>query len=115
MGVAIVAYSPLGNPAIYSDKLEGMSSGLIKEVAEEAGLTPAQVMLNFLIAQDIIVVPKSVTPERIESNINFEMKLTSAQIERLALEAPQKRLANPRNRPGGQPVFVDEPHGRKEL
>jgi len=114
LGVAVVAYTPLGNPAIYGDKMEGMASKLVTETSAEAGLTPAQVMLNFLIAQDVIVVPKSVTPSRISDNINFQLNLTREHIERLIREAPQKRLANPNNRPGGRPVFVDEVAPRKQ-
>lgn len=108
LGVAVVAYTPLGNPAIYGDKMQGMTSKLVTEIAADAGLTPAQVMLNFLIAQDVIVVPKSVTPSRIADNINFLLNLTREHIDRLIREAPQNRLANPKNRPGGRPVFVDD-------
>lgn len=113
LDIAVVAYTPLGNPAIYGDRLEGMASSLITEMAAETGLTPAQVMLSFLLQQDIIVVPKSVTPERIDSNINFQPNLSTSQLERLSAGAPQRRLANPKNRPGGKPVFDDTglPHG----
>lgn len=106
-GIALVAYSPLGNPALYGSKLEGMRSSLIADIAEETNLTPAQVMLNFLIALGDVVVPKSVTMSRIESNINFALNLTDAHIARLATEAPQSRLANPQNRPEGKPIFDD--------
>eukprot|EP00928_Gymnodinium_smaydae_P038789 TRINITY_DN26666_c0_g2_i1.p1 TRINITY_DN26666_c0_g2~~TRINITY_DN26666_c0_g2_i1.p1 ORF type:complete len:375 (-),score=56.15 TRINITY_DN26666_c0_g2_i1:88-1212(-) len=126
-GIALVAYSPLGNPAIYGDKLDGMASRLVAEVAAEAALTPAQVMLNFLISLGDVVVPKSVTASRIENNINFSLNLTDSHIDRLAKLAPQARLANPKNRPGGKPVFDDAatdqslmpevvlPSGRREL
>jgi len=95
-----------------------MASGLVAGAAAEAGLTPAQVMLNFLLAKDVIVVPKSVTPSRIEGNIDFELRLTAEQLSRLEREAPQARLANPPNRPGGKLVFDDravEEQGRREL
>merc|ERR1711948_252931 len=44
-GIAVVAYTPLGNPAIYGDKMQGMTSELVTDIAVDAGLTPAQVML----------------------------------------------------------------------
>lgn len=110
-GIVLVAYSPLGNPAVYGHKLDGMNSNLVGEIAAESGLAPAQVMLNFLISLGDIVVPKSVTPSRIESNFNFKLKLTDAQIDRLAKEAPQARLTNPKNRPGGISVFDDSIEG----
>lgn len=97
MGIAVVAYTPLGNSAIYGDRLQGITSSLVNDISLETGLTPAQVMLNFLLAQDIIVVPKSVTPARITSNINFQLNLTSSHIDKLLKEAPQTRLANPRS------------------
>mmetsp|Transcript_177823 Transcript_177823/g.570278 ORF Transcript_177823/g.570278 Transcript_177823/m.570278 type:complete len:138 (+) Transcript_177823:55-468(+) len=106
--VAVVAYSPLGNPELYGEN-SGMNSAVVSDIAAETGLMPAQVMINFLVAQGWIVVPKSVTPSRIDQNINFELKLTSEHIAKIARDAPQKRLANPKNRPGGLPVFVDEP------
>jgi len=104
-GIMMVAYSPLGNPAIYGEKVEGMKSKLVTEMAAEVGMTPAQVMLNYLIAVDAVVVPKSVTQARIDENINFTLKLTPDHIARLERDAPQGRLANPKNRPGGKPVF----------
>lgn len=106
-GVALVAYSPLGNPALYARKLDGLSSAMIAEAAAKSGLTPAQVMLNFLITLDAVVVPKSVTPSRISSNIDFRLNLTAEDVARLEREAPQARLANPGLRHGGQPVFDD--------
>lgn len=106
-GVALVAYSPLGNPALYGEKLDGLSSALIAETAAMSGLTPAQVMLNFLLVQDAVVVPKSVTPSRISDNIGFRLNLTAEAVARLEREAPQARLANPGLRPGGRPLFDD--------
>jgi len=132
-GIKLVAYSPLGNPAIYSDRLEGMQSSLITDVAEEWSLTPAQVMLTYLLSQGDVVVPKSVTPARISSNIDFNFSLGAKNLtaawtsmadffsstalfhfdDRLD-KAPQTRLSNPKLRAGGKPVFVD-PVDKKEL
>lgn len=118
LGITVVAYTPLGNPAVYdsSGRAEGMSSKLVTDMADEAGLTPAQVMLNFLLAQDVVVIPKSTTPSRIRSNLDFDARLSPAQLARLAEGTPQRRLANPRNRPGGRHVFDDgAPPQRPEL
>lgn len=114
-GVVLVAYSPLGNPGLYGDRADGMQGRLIGEVAAEANLTPAQVMLNFLIALGDVVVPKSVTASRIESNINFGLNLTAAHVAKLGREAKQVRLSNPPNRPGGQLVFDDVAAGGAAL
>lgn len=107
-GISIVAYSPLGNPAVYGAK-DGMGSDLISKAAADAGLTPAQVMLNYLISLGDIVIPKSVTPQRIRSNIDFNLTLKDEQIMELSIKAKQQRLTNPPNRKGGAPVFPIEP------
>jgi len=113
-GIVLVAYSPLGNPALYGSRMEGMKSELVRDIAREAGLTPAQVMLSYLLAAGAVAVPKSVSPARIEENIDFEPNLTADHIARLERDAPQARLANPKNRPDGSPVFADR-HKRDEL
>mmetsp|Transcript_29271 Transcript_29271/g.51222 ORF Transcript_29271/g.51222 Transcript_29271/m.51222 type:complete len:454 (-) Transcript_29271:94-1455(-) len=108
--IQVVAYSPLGNPERWPDGQNvstGLHSEFMKEIAAEAKQTPAQVMLNFLLLQNVVVIPKSITPERIMENIRFGVGLTSHVNQRLMNEAPQMRLNNPNNRPGGKPVFDD--------
>lgn len=108
-GIQIVAYSPLGNrerhPYGHNSTL-GITSKLIQEVAAEARLTPGQVMLNFLLMQRIVAIPKSTNPKRMKENIDFKVGMASPLMHRL-MEAPQARLSNPPNRPGGKPVFDD--------
>jgi diketogulonate reductase-like aldo/keto reductase len=41
---------------------------VVKEIAETYGKSPAQVILNWLMAKDIIVIPKASSPEHIEEN-----------------------------------------------
>mmetsp|Transcript_79379 Transcript_79379/g.174103 ORF Transcript_79379/g.174103 Transcript_79379/m.174103 type:complete len:192 (-) Transcript_79379:666-1241(-) len=108
LGITVVAYTPLGNPSLYGER-SGIVSDLVLSVAKDSDLTPAQVMLNFLITKGCVVVPKSVTPERIDSNIHFALKLTPEQMAKLE-KAPQQRLTNPKIRPGGQPIFDDKRH-----
>lgn len=106
LGVQLVAYTPLGNPGLYGDQ-SGLGSPLVAEIAKDSGLSPAQVMINFLLSRGIVALPKSVTPSRLGENINFDLTLTDAHIQSLLRKAPQSRLANPRIRPGGAAVFTD--------
>lgn len=71
------SWSPLMNGQILEDET-------VKEIAEEIGKTPAQVIIRWNIDEDIVVIPKSVTPSRIEENLNvFDFELNEDQLSRL--------------------------------
>jgi 2,5-diketo-D-gluconate reductase A len=67
--VATEAWSPLGQGAL-------LGEAPIVEIAERHGRTPAQVILRWHIQLGNVVIPKSVTPERIRENIDvFDFEL----------------------------------------
>lgn len=71
------SWSPLMNGQILEDEV-------VKEIADELGKTPAQVIIRWNIDENIVVIPKSVTPSRIEENINvFDFELSEDQLSRL--------------------------------
>ena len=57
--IIMESWSPLMNSQILHDEV-------INEVANEVGKTPAQVVIRWNIQHDVVVIPKSVTPHRIE-------------------------------------------------
>jgi diketogulonate reductase-like aldo/keto reductase len=59
--VMIEAYSPLGTGRHLSD-------ATVAEIAEQAGRTPAQVLIRWCVQRQTIVLPKSTHRERIEAN-----------------------------------------------
>jgi len=66
-GIQITAYCPLGranNPKLLDDPT-------VNEVAKKNNMTPAQVVLSWNVQRNIIVIPKSVTPSRIEENLKI--------------------------------------------
>jgi 2,5-diketo-D-gluconate reductase A len=68
-GIATEAWSPLGRGQILNDPV-------INELAESIGRTPAQVVLRWHVQLGNIVIPRSVTPSRIEENFQiFDFEL----------------------------------------
>ena len=47
-----------------------MEDPVVVEIAKANGTTSAQVLLRFLMQQDIVVIPKSTNPERIKQNFD---------------------------------------------
>lgn len=57
----------------------------LAEIAEEHSRSVGQVVLRWLIQRDVIVIPKSVRPERMRENFDvFDFDLTAEQMDRIA-------------------------------
>ncbi|HEY1276726.1 MAG TPA: aldo/keto reductase [Thermoleophilaceae bacterium] len=77
-GIATQAWSPIAQGEVLDDPE-------IVAIAEEAGRTPAQVVLRWHIQRGNIVFPKSTTPERIRENFElFDFELSGEQADRIA-------------------------------
>ncbi len=63
-GMVVEAYAPIGQG-------EDLVLPEVVAVAEALGVTPAQVVLRWHLQQGRVVLPKSVTPERIATNIDL--------------------------------------------
>ncbi|TSI03999.1 aldo/keto reductase [Lysinibacillus sp. BW-2-10] len=75
--IAVTAWSPLGRGGILQDEV-------ITTIASEVGKTAAQVILRWHYQQDIITIPKSVTPTRIEENMQiFDFELSNEQLAQI--------------------------------
>ncbi|MHC0552594.1 aldo/keto reductase [Salinicoccus sp. CNSTN-B1] len=75
--IIMESWSPLMNAKILEDDT-------INEIAEETGKSPAQVVIRWNIEHGLVTIPKSVTPERIEENIDvFGFSLSKTQISRI--------------------------------
>jgi 2,5-diketo-D-gluconate reductase A len=74
LGIATEAWSPLAQGAVLGDPA-------ITSVAAAHGKTPAQVVLRWHLQLGNIVIPKSVTPERIRENIDlFDFELSEDEV-----------------------------------
>jgi len=76
--IAVEAWSPIAQGLVLTDPT-------LDEIARRVGRTPAQVVLRWHIERGDIVFPKSVTPERIEENIEiFGFELSGEDVEAIS-------------------------------
>lgn len=76
--IKLEAYSPLMNGR------DILQDEVIKGLAEQYGKTPAQIILRWHLQSGVIVIPKSVTPSRIEENINvFDFELNESDMNKI--------------------------------
>jgi glycerol 2-dehydrogenase (NADP+) len=68
-GIILTAYSPIGRPTEGQKLPTFLVDEPVKGIAARLGATPAQVVLSWMVQQDIIVVPKSESDERQKANI----------------------------------------------
>lgn len=77
-GIVVEAYSPLAHAKVMDDPV-------VDKIAKKYGKTYAQIMLRWCIDMGTVVLPKSVTPERIAQNIDiFDFKLNAEDLSELA-------------------------------
>ncbi|WP_202615679.1 aldo/keto reductase [Ureibacillus xyleni] len=75
--IAVTAWSPLGRGKVLKDET-------ISKIASSVGKTAAQVILRWHYQNDVITIPKSVTLNRIEENMQiFDFELTSEQMTQI--------------------------------
>ncbi|KUH69497.1 oxidoreductase [Mycolicibacterium novocastrense] len=86
MGIATEAWSPLGQGSL-------LSNDTVVSVAEAHGKTPAQVLIRWHMQLGNIVIPKSVTPERIVSNFDvFDFELSEQDMASVSTLGDGTRL-----------------------
>ena len=77
-GIATEAWSPLGSG-------RALGNETIGALATELGKTPAQVIIRWQLQLGNVVIPKSVTPERIRSNFDvLGFELTPEQMQTIS-------------------------------
>lgn len=66
---------------------------LIRELADKYQKTPAQIVIRWHIDNGLVVIPKSVTPSRIDENFDvFDFRLEKTELTRLTALDEGKRL-----------------------
>ncbi len=76
-GIVVEAYSPLAHG-------HGLNDSMLVTLAEKYKKTPAQIMLRWCLQVGTILLPKSVTPERVAQNIAiFDFELTGNDMQKI--------------------------------
>ncbi len=74
--MVLEGYSPIKESFLFSS--------LLIEIAEHHDVTPAQVVLRWHVQHGVVVIPKSVHPERIRENFDlFGFSIDEAEMARL--------------------------------
>ena len=77
--IQIESYSPLMNGTRVLDE------DIIKDIADQYGKTPAQVILRWHLQSDLVTIPKTVTPSRMKENLDvFDFELSQADMDKIA-------------------------------
>jgi len=111
--IYLTAYSPLASPDRPWARPEEpvlMDEPKLAEIAKKYNKSVAQILIRWILQRGIVVIPKSVTPSRIEENSQvFDFNLESADMEVIASFArPDGRLVVPKI--DGKPRDAKHPH-----
>lgn len=76
--ILVQAWSPIGRQRV-------LTEGLVQELAEKYGVSPARICLKFAVQRGIIPLPKSSSMERMKDNLDFySFEMEQEDIWRLA-------------------------------
>ncbi|CAE6440105.1 unnamed protein product [Rhizoctonia solani] len=92
--VLLESYSPLGSN---NQVGESLKNPVVQDIAKELKITPAQVIISWHVQRGTVVLPKSVTPSRVEENLHI-FKLPEEQfkqLEKAATSHPPHRVVDP--------------------
>lgn len=90
-GMAMTAYSPIAQGKVFDDEV-------ITDIAKKHDVSPAQIVLRWLIDQDsVVAIPRSSSDDHIKSNFAIaDIKLSEEDTGRInALRSPEGRLIDP--------------------
>ncbi|CAL8075189.1 unnamed protein product [Calicophoron daubneyi] len=91
-GLVVTAYSPLGSPVAAPGRTNLLTEPWVLDIAKKHGKTAAQVLLRWLLQLNLVVIPKSVTPERIVENSKiFDFTLTPNEMKIMSTSGLNER------------------------
>ncbi|VDO10521.1 unnamed protein product [Rodentolepis nana] len=93
-GIQVEAYAPFGSPGVIKENVKSLFQlEAVVEIANKHKVTPAQVLIRHGLQRNLIVIAKSVTPERIQTNIDvLGFELTNEEMNELNTSGMNIRL-----------------------
>lgn len=92
--IFLQGYASLGG----SNNINLLSEKVVKEIAKRHEVTPAQVLLRWSLQSGYLIIPKSITPERIRTNAMLDFTLlTGDMLQITSMSTRQKCSWNPIN------------------
>lgn len=82
--IVVTGYSPLGSPGNYQPKGFPViaEDPVIVKIAKTHKKSPSQVLIRWGVQRGTVVIPKSITPQRIEENLNvFDFELSDSEMQ----------------------------------
>lgn len=102
-GIHLTAYSPLGSQG--SDLL---TDSTVLKIAKDKGVDAGQVLIAWALSRGTSVIPKSVTPSRVESNFkSASLELSSEDVKQLDALDKHKRFVDP-SKAWGLDIYCEE-------
>jgi len=91
-GIAVTSWSPLARGGLLDEPT-------LKRISGKYGKSPAQIIIRWHLQHDLIVIPKSITPVRIEENFDvFDFELSFEDIKNIdSLNLNERIGKNPDN------------------
>ena len=87
-GIVVESYSPLMQAG------EALEHPVITKLAQKHSKSPAQIILRWHVQNDLIVIPKSVKPQRIRENFDlFDFELSPSEMQEIESMDQGKRIS----------------------
>ena len=110
-GILMTAYSPLGRNLPIKDKPGLTREPIIVNLAKKYNCTPAQIIIAWGVQRGIVIIPKSVHPERIKENINsLNINLSKEDMTQIATLDSHTRMTD-----GSAWIFPGGPYTMKNI
>ncbi len=100
LGVQVMAYCPLARGLASPLESSLLKEDVIEDIASKHGRTPAQVVLRFLSLRNVVAIPKTSSPARLQENFeSWSLELTEDDLKKIRGLSKGQRVVNPKSRP----------------